>query len=56
MTRELNSNARLSFEKPLARRDLLAAQSELIEERAIAVEIFLLEIIEKASSLAHDLE
>jgi hypothetical protein len=34
----------------------LAPQAELLDERAVAVEIFLLEIVEMAAALAHDLE
>ena len=43
--------------KPLSRpKNCLAPQPELLNERAVAGEIFLLEIIEKATSLADDLE
>ena len=35
---------------------MLSPQSELLQERAIAAEIFRLEIVEKATSLAYDLE
>lgn len=40
----------------LDRINRLSPQPELLNERAVAGEIFLLEIVEKAAALAHDLQ